>query len=415
MLEAIAAYRLVYDKWREKQKDYTEKEQASREYAQRLDMLRWQDKEISEAKLQENEDEALESEIRKLSHAEKIAGFVEDSYNLLDNGNKGGVGVLVALSQVKKNLEDMTTYDDSLANALKIVEEAYISLQEAAYEVRDYGESMEFSPEKLDKLQQRMDIIYRLRKKYGATIADVLAHQQKVQQEMAAIENYDDDMAAMAKEIEALKGRLKIKAAELTRLRKRAALELSRSICEQLQALGMPKAVFRIDVTPADKYLPTGNDNVAMFFSANPGEQEKLLQKVASGGELSRIALAIKTVAASRDSSVPSMVFDEIDTGIGGRTAQMVAERIALVAAYKQVLCITHLPQIACMADIHLYIAKESAGENTITKIRPLTERERISEIARMASGADITTASLDNAKEMVSHARIKKQNFSKS
>lgn len=415
LLEAIAAYRLVYDKWREKQKDYTEKEQASREYAQRLDMLRWQDKEISEAKLQENEDEALESEIRKLSHAEKIAGFVEDSYNLLDNGNKGGVGVLVALSQVKKNLEDMTTYDDSLANALKIVEEAYISLQEAAYEVRDYGESMEFSPEKLDKLQQRMDIIYLLRKKYGATIADVLAHQQKVQQELAAIENYDDDMAAMAKEIEALKGWLKIKAAELTRLRKRAALELSRSICEQLQALGMPKAVFRIDVTPADKYLPTGNDNVAMFFSANPGEQEKLLQKVASGGELSRIALAIKTVAASRDSSVPSMVFDEIDTGIGGRTAQMVAERIALVAAYKQVLCITHLPQIACMADIHLYIAKESAGENTITKIRPLTERERISEIARMASGADITTASLDNAKEMVSHARIKKQNFSKS
>ena len=415
LLEAIAAYRLVYDKWREKQKDYTEKEQASREYAQRLDMLRWQDKEISEAKLQENEDEALESEIRKLSHAEKIAGFVEDSYNLLDNGNKGGVGVLVALSQVKKNLEDMTTYDDSLANALKIVEEAYISLQEAAYEVRDYGESMEFSPEKLDKLQQRMDVIYRLRKKYGATIADVLAHQQKVQQELAAIENYDDDMAAMAKEIETLKGRLKIKAAELTRLRKRAALELSRSICEQLQALGMPKAVFRIDVTPADKYLPTGNDNVAMFFSANPGEQEKLLQKVASGGELSRIALAIKTVAASRDSSVPSMVFDEIDTGIGGRTAQMVAERIALVAAYKQVLCITHLPQIACMADIHLYIAKESAGENTITKIRPLTERERISEIARMASGADITTASLDNAKEMVSHARIKKQNFSKS
>lgn len=415
LLEAIAAYRLVYDKWREKQKDYTEKEQASREYAQRLDMLRWQDKEISEAKLQENEDEALESEIRKLSHAEKIAGFVEDSYNLLDNGNKGGVGVLVALSQVKKNLEDMTTYDDSLANALKIVEEAYISLQEAAYEVRDYGESMEFSPEKLDNLQQRMDVIYRLRKKYGATIADVLAHQQKVQQELAAIENYDDDMAAMAKEIEALKGRLKIKAAELTRLRKRAALELSRSICEQLQALGMPKAVFRIDVTPADKYLPTGNDNVAMFFSANPGEQEKLLQKVASGGELSRIALAIKTVAASRDSSVPSMVFDEIDTGIGGRTAQMVAERIALVAAYKQVLCITHLPQIACMADIHLYIAKESAGENTITKIRPLTERERISEIARMASGADITTASLDNAKEMVSHARIKKQNFSKS
>ena len=392
------------------QKAYTEKEQASREYAQRLDMLRWQDKEISEAKLQENEDEALESEIRKLSHAEKIAGFVEDSYNLLDNGNKGGVGVLVALSQVKKNLEDMTTYDDSLANALKIVEEAYISLQEAAYEVRDYGESMEFSPEKLDKLQQRMDVIYRLRKKYGATIADVLAHQQKVQQELAAIENYDDDMAAMAKEIETLKGRLKIKATELTRLRKRAALELSRSICEQLQALGMPKAVFRIDVTPADKYLPTGNDNVAMFFSANPGEQEKLLQKVASGGELSRIALAIKTVAASRDSSVPSMVFDEIDTGIGGRTAQMVAERIALVAAYKQVLCITHLPQIAAMADCHFCIRKSTTDNRTSTSVHRLTEEESIAEIGRLLGTDELTDAVLQNATEMKNMAKQTKQ-----
>lgn len=149
-----------------------------------------------------------------------------------------------------------------------------------------------------------------------------------------------------------------------------------------------------------------------MYFSANPGEEEKLLSKVASGGELSRIALAIKTVAASRDSSVPSMVFDEIDTGIGGRTAQMVAERIALVAQYKQVLCITHLPQIACMADNHLYIAKTSAGDSTVTQVRPLSERERISEIARMASGVDVTTASLDNAKEMVSHAKLTKQKF---
>ena len=136
------------------------------------------------------------------------------------------------------------------------------------------------------------------------------------------------------------------------------------------------------------------------------------MQKVASGGELSRIALAIKAVAASRDRAIGSMVFDEIDTGIGGRTAQMVAERIALVANFKQVLCITHLPQIACMADQHLYIAKSSVGQSTVTQVRPLSEHERVREIARMASGADLTTASLDNAREMVSHARMKKQQF---
>ncbi|WP_026760865.1 DNA repair protein RecN [Selenomonas ruminantium] len=412
LTEALAAYRQTYGLWKGKKQEHAEKEQSAREYAQRLDMLRWQDKEISEAELKENEDEELEAEIRKLSHAEKIAGFVEESYNLLDVGTGNGSAVLTAVAKVKKNLEDMSRYDDNLANTYTMVEEAYISLQEAAGELRDYGESLEFQPAKLDKLQNRMDVIDRLCRKYGATIADVLEHQQKVQQELMDIENYDEDMAKLEREIAALEEKLRQKAEHLTNLRQRAAGELASAIGGQLVALGMPQAAFHIRVEPAEKYLGNGADTVAMYFSANPGEEEKLLSKVASGGELSRIALAIKTVAASRDSSVPSMVFDEIDTGIGGRTAQMVAERIALVAQYKQVLCITHLPQIACMADNHLYIAKTSAGDSTVTQVRPLSERERISEIARMASGVDVTTASLDNAKEMVSHAKLTKQKF---
>ncbi|EEX69491.1 DNA repair protein RecN [Mitsuokella multacida] len=410
--EALAAYECVYREWREKKKAYAEKQQASREYAQRLDMLHWQDKEISEANLKPGEDEQLEADIRKLSHAEKIVGSVEESYQLLEGGGGNGLGVLPALSQVKKDLEEIGRFDDALANAQKMVEEAYISLQEASYELRDYGESVEFSPERLNQLQSRMDVIYRLCKKYGATLEDVLAHQAKVEQELTEIENYDEDIAALEKEIAALEEKLRQKAAELTRLRTAAAKDLSAAIEEQLFALGMPKARFHIRVEQAEDYGANGRDDVAMFFSANPGEAEKPLQKVASGGELSRIALAIKTVASSRDSSVPSMVFDEIDTGIGGRTAQMVAERIALVAQYKQVLCITHLPQIACMADAHLYISKRTVEGTTATQIRPLSERERISEIARMASGADMTTASLDNAREMVSHAKMKKDAF---
>lgn len=410
--EALAAYECAYREWREKKKAYEEKQQASREYAQRLDMLHWQDKEISEANLKAGEDEALEAEIRKLSHAEKIVGSIEESYELLEGGGGSGLGVLPALSQVKKDLEDISRFDDALANAQKMVEEAYISLQEASYELRDYGESVEFSPARLDQLQSRMDVIYRLCKKYGATLGDVLAHQKKVERELSEIENYDEDIAALEKEIAALEKELGKKAVALTELRRAAAKDLSSAIEEQLFALGMPKAQLAIRVEQAADYGPRGRDEVAMFFSANPGEAEKPLQRVASGGELSRIALAIKTVASSRDSSVPSMVFDEIDTGIGGRTAQMVAERIALVAQYKQVLCITHLPQIACMADAHLYISKRTEEGTTATQIRPLSERERISEIARMASGADMTTASLDNAREMVSHAKMKKDAF---
>lgn len=409
--EALAAYECAYRAWVEQKKCYEEKQQASRDYAQRLDMLHWQDKEITDAGLREGEDEELEAEIRKLSHAEKIVGFVEESYNLLD-GSGGGLSVLAALSQVRKDLGDMSRFDQSLANAQKIVEEAFVSLQEAAYELRDYGENMEFRPERLDKLQQRMDLIYQLCKKYGATVSDVLAHQQKVQQELLEIENYDDDIAALEKKIAALEAELSRKAKRLTELREAAAKDLSSAIHAQLLELGMPQARFYIAVTPAGQYGPHGSDEVAMYFSANAGEQEKPLQKVASGGELSRIALAIKTVASSRDSSVPSMVFDEIDTGIGGRTAQMVAERIALVAQYKQVLCITHLPQIACMADEHLYISKGIEDNHAITQVRPLSEREQISEIARMASGADMTTASIDNAREMVLHAKLKKESF---
>ena len=411
--EELLSYRQSYEDWREHCKLYTAKEQASREYAQRLDMLRWQDKEIEAAQLKEREDEELEVQIRKLSHAEKIAGYVEESYNLLENGSKEGGSILAALSQVKKNLSDMSRFDESMENARKMVEEAFISLQEAAYELRDYGEGMDFSPEKMDKLQSRMDVIYRLRKKYGATIEEILDHQNKVRMELADIENYDEDMQELEQEIAALKKEMAEKAARVTKLRIQAAEELSASIGEQLSALGMPKAVFRIAVTPSAKFQANGADDVAMYFSANPGEAEKPLQKVASGGELSRIALAIKTVAASRDAAVPSMVFDEIDTGIGGRTAQMVAERIALVARFKQVLCITHLPQIACMADVHLYISKSTVGSATITQVRQLSERERVSEIARMASGVDVTAASLDNAKEMVSHAMAVKNNFS--
>ena len=385
------------------------KKTASREYAQRLDMLRWQTNEISAAALSAGEDEKLETEIKVLTNAEKISGFVKESYQLLENGGRNNEGVLSALIKIKQNLESLGRYDDKMSGVLKMVDDASCQLQECSYELRDYGEDIDYNPGRLDKLQQRMDEIYKLRKKYGATIDDVLAHYEAAKQELSDIENYDELLGELQQKITAAEKDLSLVAAELTAMRTSAALKLSAAIQEHLLSLGMPKARFEIVVRGGKAFSAAGQDEISLLFSANLGEEAKLLQKVASGGELSRIALAVKAVTAARD-PVDVMVFDEIDTGIGGKTAQMVAERIALVAAHKQVLCITHLPQIACMADAHLYIDKQARGDKTVTEVKRLSTSEQLNEIARMASGIDITAASLDNAMEMLDNARIKKE-----
>lgn len=410
----LAAYAAVYTDWKEKTRTREERAEAIADLGERVDMLRWQEKEIAEAELSEGEDEELETEIRRLAHAERLVENAAEAGNLLSEDGEEGLSVLSALARITHALDEIARYDDSLANAQTMIEEAYISLQEASYEVRDYLDSIDADPARLDKIQTRMDVIDRLKKKYGGTIPAVLDRLASVRRELESIDNYDADMEQLDKEIAALCKRLKELAAHLTARRQEVGAELSKDIARELQGLGMAKARFRIVVTPEEKYTSCGADSLSMLFSANVGEEEKPLEKVASGGELSRIALAIKSIVAARDTGGASMVFDEIDTGIGGRTAQMVAERIAFVAHYKQVLCITHLPQIACMADAHLYIAKSVKGEATVTQVTALSEAERVREIARMASGDDVTEAALANAREMLEAAGKKKAAFQK-
>ena len=410
----LVAYAAVYTDWKEKTRTREERAEAIADLGERVDMLRWQEKEIAEAELSEGEDEELETEIRRLSHAERLVENAAEAGNLLSEDGEEGLSVLSALARITHALDEIARYDDGLANAQTMIEEAYISLQEASYEVRDYLDSIDADPARLDKIQTRMDVIDRLKKKYGGTIPAVLDRLASVRRELESIDNYDADMEQLDKEIAALCKRLKELAAHLTARRQEVGAELSKDIARELQGLGMAKARFRIVVTPEEKYTSCGADSLSMLFSANVGEEEKPLEKVASGGELSRIALAIKSIVAARDTGGASMVFDEIDTGIGGRTAQMVAERIAFVAHYKQVLCITHLPQIACMADAHLYIAKSVKGEATVTQVTALSEAERVREIARMASGDDVTEAALANAREMLEAAGKKKAAFQK-
>lgn len=409
LCELLMRYAEVYSAWREKSRLREERAEKIADIGERVDMLRWQEKEIAEAELTEGEDEELEVEIRRLSHSERLVENASDVSNLLSEDGEEGLSVLSALSRVTHALDEIARYDDGLSNTRSMIEEAYISLQEASYEVRDYLDSIDADPARLDMIQTRMDAIDRLKKKYGGSIPAVFERLFVIRNELESVDNYDIDMERLEAEIAALYEQLKVLAADLTVRRQEIGAVLSGSIERELQDLGMERARFRIVVTPEEKYTNRGADRLTMLFSANVGEEEKPLEKIASGGELSRIALAIKSIAAARDIGGASMVFDEIDTGIGGRTAQMVAERIAFVAQYKQVLCITHLPQIACMADEHLYIAKSVKGEATVTQVEELSADERVREIARMASGDDVTEAALANAREMLVSAGKKK------
>ena len=403
-----AAYGAAFTAWQEAAAALSAKEEQARDIADRLDMLRWQVQEIESAQLTEKEDEGLEAEIKRLSNAERITESIEEARVLLD-GDDNQDGVLGALARVRAALETVARYDDDVSSSLPMLEDAVCQLQEVAHTVRGYRDGLEFDPARLDALQSRLDTIDKLCRKYGGSLTAVMAHQEKITAELADMEHYDSDIALLrTAEAEAQK-RAKAAAAALSQSRQEAAAELSARISERLASLGMPDARLTLKVSPAEM-TARGADALDILFLANVGEEEKPLAKIASGGELSRIALAIKSVAAAGDSSVGSMVFDEIDTGIGGKTAQMVAECIAAVASRKQVLCITHLPQIACMADGHFYLSKASEKGKTTTNVRRLTAAEQVKEIARMASGMDVSAASLDNAREMIHFAAAKKK-----
>ena len=403
-----AAYGAAFTAWQEAAAALSAKEEQARDIADRLDMLRWQVQEIESAQLTEKEDEGLEAEIKRLSNAERITESIEEARVLLD-GDDNQDGVLGALARVQAALETVARYDDDVSSSLPMLEDAVCQLQEVAHTVRGYRDGLEFDPARLDALQSRLDTIDKLCRKYGGSLTAVMAHQEKITAELADMENYDSDIALLRTAEAEAQRRAKAAAAALSQSRQEAAAELSARISERLASLGMPDARLTLKVSPAEM-TARGADALDILFLANVGEEEKPLAKIASGGELSRIALAIKSVAAAGDSSVGSMVFDEIDTGIGGKTAQMVAECIAAVASRKQVLCITHLPQIACMADGHFYLSKASEKGKTTTNVRRLTATEQVKEIARMASGMDVSAASLDNAREMIHFAAAKKK-----
>jgi DNA repair protein RecN (Recombination protein N) len=262
-------------------------------------------------------------------------------------------------------------------------------------------EQVEFDPAKLARLQERMDLIYRLKQKYGASVTEVIAYGRRAQKELEELERHGEILQELRQQLVLQEKDLEFQANGLNNKRVQAADFMSRAIETHLKDLGMPGGRFFIRVLSGEHYSESGRDSVRFEFSANPGEELRLLSKVASGGELSRVALAIKTVCARNDGA-QVMVFDEIDAGVGGHTARKVAEKIGQVASKKQVLCITHLPQIASMADFHIHIEKRVVGGRTQTFVESLPAEERLVELARMIGGDPITKAGLENAAEMI-------------
>ena len=407
----LEQYRKVYQEWLELIKQQTLLAQNSQERAQRIDMLSWQTKEIELAQLKPGEDEEIERQLPVLANVEKITTAVNRSYVLLEQGNDGMQGILPALAEVKHELEIIARYDTRIQEQLTTISDALYQLEESCMDLRVYGDEIDFDPQRLATLQERMDVIYKLKKKYGPSIVEILEYYEKSVVELKDIHNYDQTIANLEQKRRLLEENLRSFSEKLHSLRLQSSQLLSEQICGHLADLGMTNARFNIEVIPSSQFTFHGTDEVNFLFSANLGEQTKPLYKIASGGELSRIALAIKTVCAHRD-AVGIMVFDEIDAGIGGQAGHMVAEKVAKVACARQVLCITHLPQIACMADCHIYIKKQVEGERTNTVITVLTKEEQLLELTRMISGNEITAIALENANQIFESAVKKKEKW---
>lgn len=411
ILEELDRYRRIWRIWNETKAEIEYISNSAREREQRIDMLKWQTQEIAAASLKMQEDGKLEAEVRVLANSEKIAKSVNTAYGLLNHGSKGATAVISTLAEVRRELEIASRYDVKLQGYATIVTDVLYQLEDAALELRDYCDSFEYNPNRLAQLQERLDVIDKLKRKYGSTIEEILAYYDHASAELSSISNYDQRLNDLAEQKNRQEKELASSAVRLDALRQKAGKALSSAISRHLADLGLSKATLEFKITTTEDFTPNGKNQTCIVFSANPGEELKPLHKVASGGELSRVALAIKTVCADQDDT-GVMVFDEVDTGIGGQTAQMVAEKISFIALSKQVLCITHLPQMAVMADRHIHISKQVEGDRTYTLISELAEEERVLEVTRMITGSDITELSLENTSQILKTAQGKKEKW---
>ncbi len=368
------------------------------------ELLAFAVQEIEAAELRSGEEEELEQERRILSQHEKLFAHLEQTYNRLA---EGGGGALLGAREARASLAAAAEIDSSLAEASQRLDSLFYDLEDLAGEVRGHHQKIEFTPERLEACEDRLALIHRLEKKYGATIEAVLRYADDAREKLALLENFDSEKASLAAEIAEHEKQVRALAQEVSAQRGAAAERLSGEILTVLQTLGMKNAQFEVRLTrrqSADGKPvcgPTGIDSVAFMIAPNTGEPLKPLRNIASGGEISRVMLAIKTILAGND-SISCLVFDEVDAGIGGEVAVAVGEHLQALARLKQVLCITHLATIAARADNHIRVEKRVEGERTVTRIGEISGEERKQEIARMLAGDREAEVSLSHAEDLL-------------
>ena len=383
-------------------------EQKDKERAQRLDILNYQIKEIESAGLREDEEQELVEEEKVLGSAGHLAELANQSYELLYTSDSA---TLSAISTIVDNLKTISEIDSRAKDALKSSEDALPLLEETSYFLRDYKDSIDFNPSRLQHIQERLELIKTLKRKYGASITEILDYREKSLIELEELQYSEETLDSLKSELKDHKKTFTDKANSLSKKRNTAAKKVESAVIKQLSELSMPDTQFKISITQqnGDDTLDglqanqTGIDNVEYLISPNIGEELKPLAKIVSGGELSRIMLALKGIMAKGD-KIPILVFDEIDAGIGGKTAETVGKKLKALSKNHQVICITHLPQIASYADRHMKIEKTVSNKRTVVTIKNIEKDARTEEIARMLSG-ELSDVSLKHAKELLKKA----------
>lgn len=397
--EAVSAYQCLYGQCKHAETALQQLQERAAKGKSDEDFLRYQLTQLEEASLTDNEQEELESEQSVLGHAEEIKQGLYNAQNMLTSEEQSVSHALRSAEDALSAISDKYSQAQELAERLKSVR---IEVDDVEAELESAVDQVEYDPERLSFIEDRLSLIYNLEKKHNVnSIAELIGITEQLRNELNAIDNLDDDLERQTAEVERLKGLRNHAASLLTQARKKAALVMEKELTHALKELGMPNATMKMDITPRTEPDNTGADKVTFLFSANKNVPPQNVSDIASGGEIARLMLALKALIARR-TALPTIVFDEIDTGVSGTMAESMAKVMKQIAETCQVLCITHLPQIAALGANHFKVYKEDSQDTTRSHIIPLNEEERIEEIAHMLSGAKITEAAIDNAKALL-------------
>lgn len=372
----------------------------ARERARMLDLYRFQQEEIVGASLKAGEEDELAADRTRLANSEKLSAAATDAYATLSGAERGS-GALDALNAALAAVEHAAGLDENLAPLIETLQNAVVYAEDAARGLRVYQETVEFNPERLEEIETRLDLIRTLKRKYGETVGEIIAYGADLTAKLDDLENSEAREEELTRAIANSENKLTAAAGKLTTLRKKAAVKFAAGITRELTDLGMSATKFEVSIEP-QAVSSKGADKIEFLLSPNPGEPLRPLAKIASGGEMSRIMLAMKSVLA-KSGTIPTMIFDEIDVGVGGRTAQTIGDKLEALAKEAQILCITHLPQIASRAATHFYIEKQVQDGRTTVSVAPLDSEGRIDEIARMLGGSRRSEAVVQHAREMLS------------